>query len=220
MRHLIVNADDFGHSRGVTDGIVEAHANGILTSTSLMVDRPDAERAAERAREHPRLSIGLHVEADELDDPGELARALRAQLERFRALTGRDPTHLDSHHHAHTHGGRAAQFARVAGELSVPLRFDGAVAYLPGFWARDDEDVTDLGRVSREHLHALVRDHVGDGFTEIGCHPAYITDDLVSSYRDERAAELATLTAPGLGDEIAGLGVQLVSFAEWRELTR
>ena len=37
MKYLIVNADDFGASPGITRGILEAHADGILTSTSMMV---------------------------------------------------------------------------------------------------------------------------------------------------------------------------------------
>jgi len=45
-RVLIVTADDFGISRGVNRGIVEAHREGILTSTSLMVSRPAAVEAA------------------------------------------------------------------------------------------------------------------------------------------------------------------------------
>ena len=40
MKYLIVNGDDFGASRGINRGILEAHQDGILTSTSLFVDRP------------------------------------------------------------------------------------------------------------------------------------------------------------------------------------
>src|SRR5215470_9116375 len=62
-RYLIVNADDFGMCKGVNRGIIEAHARGIVTSTSLMVTRPvAAEDAAQRAREHPSLDLGLHVD--------------------------------------------------------------------------------------------------------------------------------------------------------------
>ena len=45
-RHLIVNADDFGYSRGVNRGIIEAHERGIVTSASLMVKQPASEEAA------------------------------------------------------------------------------------------------------------------------------------------------------------------------------
>ena len=40
MRGLIVNADDFGLTAGITRGILRAHDEGIVTSTSLMVLRP------------------------------------------------------------------------------------------------------------------------------------------------------------------------------------
>lgn len=58
---LIVNADDFGMSRGITDGIILAHRYGFLTSTSLMPNMPASEYALDRAAKHPRLGIGVHL---------------------------------------------------------------------------------------------------------------------------------------------------------------
>ena len=55
MKYLIVNADDFGASPGITRGILEAHADGILTSTSMMVDTPWSAEAASLAGSAPRL---------------------------------------------------------------------------------------------------------------------------------------------------------------------
>lgn len=60
-RQLIVNADDFGISRGVNRGIVEAHRNGLVTSASLMANLPSAEDALTRATTCPDLSLGLHL---------------------------------------------------------------------------------------------------------------------------------------------------------------
>src|SRR2546430_9059599 len=108
-RHLIVNADDFGQSRGVNRGIVAAHERGIVTSASLMVRWPAAAEAAALGRAHPRLSIGLHVDLGEwtyrdgewvpvyevvrLDNPAAVAQEAGRQLAAFRRLTGADPTH-------------------------------------------------------------------------------------------------------------------------------
>ena len=61
-RWVIVNADDFGRSRGVNRGIVEAHERGIVTSASLMVRWAAAADAAAYARMRPELSVGLHVD--------------------------------------------------------------------------------------------------------------------------------------------------------------
>jgi predicted glycoside hydrolase/deacetylase ChbG (UPF0249 family) len=58
---LIVNADDFGHSHGVNQGIVKAHREGLVTSTTLMVLRPFAEHAARLAEGIRTLDVGLHV---------------------------------------------------------------------------------------------------------------------------------------------------------------
>ena len=60
-RQLIVNADDFGISRGVNRGIVEAHRQGIVTSASLMPNLPSAEDALTRATTCPDLGLGLHL---------------------------------------------------------------------------------------------------------------------------------------------------------------
>lgn len=61
MRYLILQADDFGLTPGITDGILEAHSQGLLTSTSLLIGAADAPRAARLAREHSRLGVGLHL---------------------------------------------------------------------------------------------------------------------------------------------------------------
>jgi predicted glycoside hydrolase/deacetylase ChbG (UPF0249 family) len=58
---LIVNADDFGMSRGITDGVITAHRYGILTSTSLMPNVPAAEYALARLSRFPRLGVGVHL---------------------------------------------------------------------------------------------------------------------------------------------------------------
>ncbi len=130
MIRLIVNADDFGLTPGVSRGIVTAHKDGIVSSTTLMVNMPAAPEAVAMAREHPGLHLGLHLVVTAgrpVLPPGQVPslvdaeghfrkgfRALRltaklaevaleweAQLDRFEELVGRLPTHLDSHHDAH-----------------------------------------------------------------------------------------------------------------------
>ncbi len=57
---LIVNADDFGLTSGVNQGIIDCHLAGAVTSTTLMVTMPAAEAAASLAKAHPALGVGLH----------------------------------------------------------------------------------------------------------------------------------------------------------------
>lgn len=61
MKRLIVNADDFGRSRGVDAGIVRAHRDGIVTATTLMTNTAHSEDAAALARANPRLDVGVHL---------------------------------------------------------------------------------------------------------------------------------------------------------------
>jgi chitin disaccharide deacetylase len=220
MRLLVVNGDDFGLARGVNEGILEAHTNGILTSTSLMVRRPAAAEAGELARAHPQLSVGLHFEEPgdvDIDDPAQAEHEFWAQVERFRELVGGDPTHVDSHHHVHAQFDRMATFKALVERLGVPLRNDGQVSYVGGFYAEWEPGVITLDHIRRPSLRHLVDTEVGEGFTELACHPARITADLDSSYLDERAVELQTLTEPGLREELESSGVTLVNYRAWRD---
>jgi len=58
---LIVTADDLGLSHEVNQGILDAHTDGIVTSTSLLVNAPETEAAVALAREYPELEVGLHL---------------------------------------------------------------------------------------------------------------------------------------------------------------
>jgi predicted glycoside hydrolase/deacetylase ChbG (UPF0249 family) len=61
-RQLIVNADDFGRTRGVSAGILRAHLEGIVTSTTAMMNMPGVAGDLHQARsEAPRLGLGVHL---------------------------------------------------------------------------------------------------------------------------------------------------------------
>jgi predicted glycoside hydrolase/deacetylase ChbG (UPF0249 family) len=61
-KKLIVNADDYGHTAGVSLGIRQAYQNGIVTSTSVMMNRPDALNGILVAQnECPNLGLGVHL---------------------------------------------------------------------------------------------------------------------------------------------------------------
>ncbi len=60
-KRLIVNADDYGRSPGVSRGILQAHREGIVTSTTVMINQPDVETQLAEALACPELGIGLHL---------------------------------------------------------------------------------------------------------------------------------------------------------------
>ncbi len=151
MRRLIVNADDFGRSAGVNLGIVRAHREGIVTSTTLMTNAPGTAHAAMLAATAPGLDIGVHLvltyqkpllnpsrirslvrEDGSFWRPSELlVRSIdrqealmeyRAQFARARELLGTEPTHLDTHHWVHDHPALSWAVCELARETGAAAR--------------------------------------------------------------------------------------------------
>jgi chitin disaccharide deacetylase len=226
-RTLIVNADDLGYTEGVNGGIFEAHARGIVTSTSMMVRRSAAAEAARLSADHPELAIGLHIDIGQWDyengewklayshcppdDEAAVEEECAEQLEAFRALLGRDPTHLDSHQHAHRSEPVASVVSRIAERLEVPLRGVG-IRYEGGFYGQTGKGEPYAEGISVEHLLELIRS-LRPGWTEIGCHPGIGVERTETSYAHERERELEVLCDPRIKRAIEVEGVLLRSFA-------
>ena len=212
MRYLIVNGDDLGASHGVNRGILEAHEHGILTSASLLVNRPWSAEAAALARATPSLSVGLHVDLDGPQQGGVRASLLR-QLTRFEQLLGGPPTHLDSHHNVHRSPQVLADVRAIADVRGLIVRHFSKVRCVPEFYGQWDGQ-THLEQVGVAGLVHLLRTGVEDGVTELSCHPGYVDSDLVSRYTSERECELRTLCDSSVRAAIREAGIVLVSFRD------
>ncbi len=234
LRCLIVNADDFGLSPGVNRGIIQAHEHGVVTSASLMVRGPAADAAADYARSHPRLSVGLHFDLGEwrytdgawqpayevvpAADAAAVADEVARQLRVFERLLERPPTHLDSHQHVHRSEPILSLASRLALELGVTLRDHGAeVRYCGRFYGQSDKGYPYPEGISVEALLRILHE-LPLGVTELGCHPG-TGSDVNSVYRDERAVECQTLCDARVRAAIAAEGIRLCSFAEPRPAT-
>ena len=230
-RFLIVNADDFGMSRTVNQGIIEAHDRGIVTSASLLVDWPGAEEAVQYARSHPGLGVGLHADLGEWNwdgpdwcvdyervadgDPGAISAELGRQLEEFRRLVGRDPTHLDSHQDVHRRTPFRGVFLAMSRSLGLPLRgFTPDVIHCGCFYGQTRTGEPLPGAIGVEALLEIF-ETLSPGQTELGCHPG-AGDGPGPGYRTERAIETRTLCDPRVRTALAERGITLCSFADRR----
>lgn len=225
-RRLIVNADDFGRSHSINRGVARAHEHGIVTSASLMVRWPAAAEAAAYAREHPHLSVGLHVDLGEWvyrdgswaavyevvpEDRAAIQAELASQLSAYRSLVGRNPTHLDSHQHVHRSEPFRSVLVELADELAIPLRdVTPHIGYCSDFHGQSGKGEPVLDGISVARLVDIIRS-LPPGDTELGCHPGE-EGDLESVYRHERAAEVDALCAPEVRAALIAEGVQLVAF--------
>lgn len=226
-RRLVVNADDFGVSPGVNRGIAEAHEHGIVTSASLMVRGPAAAEAARYARRHAELAVGLHVELQDWRVrrltwsrarsarrlQSGAAKELREQVDAFRRLVGRDPTHLDSHHHRHRIESLRPVFVELSQELRVPLRhFSPTVRFCGEFYGHDGRGRPQPEAVSADALIRLL-ERLDEGVTEIGTHPGY-PEGLRAHYRDERVDEIRALCDERVRSALQRLEISLISFRD------
>jgi predicted glycoside hydrolase/deacetylase ChbG (UPF0249 family) len=223
-RYVIVNADDFGASDGVNRGIVDAHERGIVTSTTLLVDAPAAEAAAALARRHPRLDLGLHARLARarewlLDVPNveAIRDDVERQLERFVKLTGRAPTHIDSHHHVHGLLNVADIFLDLGARYGVPIRGFSDVMFVGRFWGRGVNGERDPAHISTDYLISLLRS-LRPGVSELSCHPGYADAQSDGDYNGEREVELRALTDPGVRAALGKAKIRLISYRDYLRL--
>lgn len=250
MKRLIVNADDFGYTRDVNEGIIEAHRNGILTATTLMASGTEFQHAVLLAKDYPTLDIGIHLTLTgerALSRPGKalpatpralafevfsgrglnVARELELQVNRVLDA-GLNPTHLDTHKHAHL----LPQVADVVGELSARHRIPWvrrplAKPILGAMSLRRLEKhgcrLTDhflgfdmTGRFGPAELEALIR-RLPPGLSEFMCHPGRLGDELRAArtrLKESRQRELEALTSPAVKAAVQAAGVALINYRE------
>ena len=247
-RRLIVNADDYGLTAGVSRGILDAHHRGIVTSTTLLVNRP-VDGALIDALKASGLGVGLHMNltlgppvapakrvASLLDGEGRFVRdareaAARArkdearielglQIDEFRKIMGRFPTHLDSHHHVGRHEPILELVLDFAKAIKVPVRTQDpevrALARQAALKTPDHfmGDAATDAYWSSERVLAHLRDLPG-GVTEFMTHPGYYDDDLsYSRYGRQRETEMIGLGTPAARAAVASLGITLCHFGE------
>jgi len=226
-RYLIVNADDFGHSSAVNRGVIHAYEHGIVTSASLMVRWPAAAEAAEYARNHPGLSLGLHIDFGEwvyrdenwvpvynvvsLDDATALRYEVAHQLAIFRTLTGRNPSHIDSHQHQHLREPARSAVLEAALAPRVPVRdCNSEIRYCGRFYGQTAEGSPYAGGITSDALIETLS-QLPPGVTELACHPG---EGQVpnTTYREERAREVKTLCDLRVRSAVIDMGIELCGF--------
>jgi chitin disaccharide deacetylase len=242
-RRLIVNADDWGLTRGVSEGILAAHRHGIVTSTTVLATaRLDRELVA--ALRDSGLGLGIHVNLtlgapltrgrSLVDGDGRFVRDARraaarataadvraeveAQVKRFESALKRRPTHLDTHHHVGLHSPVREVVLDVARALGVAVRSQDADVRTRARSAglkTPDHFFGESGPDAYWSLERTIRHlrELPDGTSEFMCHPGWFDADLAYS-RYGRQRETEIV---GLGAAArataAALGITLCTFA-------
>jgi predicted glycoside hydrolase/deacetylase ChbG (UPF0249 family) len=231
LKRLIVNADDFGFTRDVNAGILEAFERGIVRSTTLMANGAAFDDAVRLAREHPELDVGCHLML--VGGPSQpssvpeliwavtrrrisLYEELVAQVRRIIAA-GLRPTHLDTHKHTHLWPPVLEAVCRVAQEFQIPWVRKPFLFRPRG--CRTTDHFAGFGLTGRLDTRALLRliHPLRPGTTELMCHPGRCGPELRAArtrLKESRERELEALIAPEVRAALTQAGVQLLSYRD------
>ena len=232
INRLIVNADDFALTSGISRAIVEAHQKGIVTSTTILgnCDEKLLEEAVELSRQNPELGIGAHLVLTTrkplledhktlVDELGNFALNEKADLdevyEEWKAQINRlkehfKLTHIDSHHHVHLREELKPIATRLSKEFKLPMRsdvdnFPFGIKVDAGFY-RDSVSVDYIKEACEKEK----------GLLEIMVHPGYADDTFlqeISSYSLPRQKELEVLCDDSLKEFIKENNIELVNYS-------
>ncbi|MCX6622069.1 MAG: ChbG/HpnK family deacetylase [Acidobacteria bacterium] len=235
VRSLVVNADDFGFTRDVNRGIVDAHRYGILTATTLMANGAAFDDAVRLARENPSLDVGVHcvlVGGESLLRPGrplpltvkdlllailagklDPCAELHAQVEKILAA-GIRPTHLDTHKHTHLFPPVLNAVARLGQEFRIPwvrrpLDFPFSDRGVP--WSK--RALSRATGLLRNRFHRVLAAHgcrTTDHFAGFQITGRFHTAELVDLLRQLPDGLTEFMTHPGYcTEELAGAKTRL-----------
>lgn len=222
MTKLIINADDFGYCEAVNYGIISAHKNGIVSSTTMMANMPGVEHGVSLLKENNTLSCGVHLTLScgkpllsnlntIVDDNGNFYRGITndilksmdldeiynefcAQIERVINY-GIKICHLDSHHHIHTLIGLRPVIEKILDKYNLPIRggFEYSIEYKKIVKLIDSFYKEN---VSEDYFIKILKEIQQYDVVDMMCHPAFLDDFILNStsYAIDRTKEYKILT--------------------------
>lgn len=210
----MVNADDFGFTPDVNEGILDAHRRGILTATTLMANGEAFDDAVRRAREARSLDIGCHLvliggrslisgRPLPLTVPQLMAGLARREIRPYDELAaqvrhildaGVRPTHLDTHKHTHLAPPVLDAVARLGEEFEirwVRRPFDFPLNAMRGAVPRVKRMTSGAMGLLRRRFHRVLDRH--------GCRTTdhFAGFQITGRFRTAELVELLAAIPPG-----------------------
>jgi len=225
---VIINADDFGFSKSVNEGIWYAFEKGLISTTTMMMNQPGTDEACELWKANPQIAVGLHVNlsvgkpltngaslinkngefhynnlgksGNENYDYGDLYAEIEAQLKKLMQYG--KPDHLDAHRFIDKDFLVRKAMCDVAEKYALPLRDYEKLSF---DFFEDKATAENFKRTIRKNSHL--------DWLEIMTHVGFIDEDTKSrtSYltRENEIRELEKLKDEGVYDTF-----ELVTFKD------
>lgn len=231
LRCLIVNADDFNLTEGISRAVFLTHDCGIVSSTSVMINFPLSSYQMAGLKKRPNLGVGLHLNVTSgfpkfkkasvylsgKFNPKQLAEEYESQIKKFRNIFKKLPDHLNTHHHIHAAPKVAVVLIKLAKKYNIPVRRAGASAQGVS---------TDyfFGNLSPQKYWTkgsllTILENLPNGTSEIMCHPGSVDSELksISSFLKGREAERQLFSNSSSRKFLMDQGIQLIKFQDLRK---
>lgn len=226
---LIVNADDFGAHSSDNAAILESIQKKIVTSTSLLV-RGSYAHEVTKLVDYPNISIGLHLSMTEdgkrkwisllklfFVPHDVLERDFFEQIDRFHQLVGREPDHIDGHHHVHKHPKLRRVVKQYSQQHDIPLRADNHAKLIYRFIGWSFLRGYKTKKLSVNYLTGII-DNLPSGTYELMCHLGYGDnhDNTIQSLEPQKHKGLQILLSEDFASFLArNPQIDLIS---WRDV--
>lgn len=199
-KQLIINADDFGLTRAVNYGILDAFLNHDISAASLMVNTPATMHAVELIKKY-QLPVGIHINitlgkplsskelVDTLVDKNgcfhkngyyldgnhvdekQLILEFDRQIEEFVHLIGHLPDHINYHHIYDFYQEYPGLFSHLVRQYHLPMRLEKDFDNYPfQYFSKQDLFMDQDGQMDP---------YLQETYVELPCHIGYIDDDLI-----------------------------------------
>ncbi|OGS20437.1 MAG: hypothetical protein A2252_10390 [Elusimicrobia bacterium RIFOXYA2_FULL_39_19] len=228
MKKIIINADDFGLTSKINQGVISAHKNGVVTSASMLAsNRAEGfDEAVALAKENPGLEVGVHIDLDRFFDVDqssgvifdwlqnpvpieEVKQEARNQINRIKSQ-GLEPFHLTSHHHSHLRLESFPAIVEVANEFNIKVvRFSKRFFPSPEDYEKNKKLLQQNKIACPEHfIEGWYWGNVDENYTiaELATHPGY--GELWREY------ELTACCNPQLKVYLNEKNIQLITFKD------
>ncbi len=226
MKKIIINADDFGFSAKINQGIIHAFKDGVVTSTSMIVTKEGFEDAVVLAKDNPKLSIGIHIDLDEFFEidhtVGRIVGYKQSNLDKEKIMSelrkqidllfskGIVPDHLSGHHHVHLVKEVFYVVVELMKEYKIPaMRFHSKIMFDPSLYNEFKQVLDQNGIIYAPHfIEGWYWGNIDEPYTvaELMTHPGY--GELWREY------ELSSSCDPRLKMYLREKGIQLITYAD------
>lgn len=216
-KYLIVHADDFGMSPGISRGIIHTIRKGIVTSTSILLRRLYISDTRKLVKKNLDIDWGLHVKIEgnknkkiaDKDVVSETEKQVALFIKYFKIT----PSHIDYHGGFKFTKKKYFQARMLARKHKLAFRYDNQHQVDTRFYGLHNKKPTNK-KISIESLLNILKS-VEFGTTELVCHPGWTSNRLADSYRLQRNREIETLTSNKVKKLVKRRNIDLINFRQY-----